>query len=297
MLRTPVLNDASDRVIEVENLGFTYPGKEQATLQGISFTIQQGEIFGFLGPSGAGKSTTQKILMRLLNDYEGDVSLFGKSLKQWGREYYERIGVSFELPNHYQKLTALENLQFFRSLYNGKTEEPLKLLEMVGLGKDANLRVSQFSKGMQSRLTFVRSLLNQPDLIFLDEPTSGLDPANASRVKDIIRDLQKEGRTIFLTTHDMHIAEELCDRVAFIINGKIAVIDQPYNLKLAHSKRTVHVDYVKGNEVKKAVFTLDELRKEESFFEIIRNHQIKTMHTQEASLEDIFISVTGERLT
>lgn len=283
-------------VIEVRDLRFTYPGKDQPSLNGINFAIQQGEIFGFLGPSGAGKSTTQKILMGLLNGYQGEVSLFGKPLTAWGKDYYEKIGVSFELPNHYQKLTALENLEFFRKLYSGKTEDSMKLLEMVGLEKDANRRVSQFSKGMQSRLTFVRSLLNCPDLIFMDEPTSGLDPANSRIVKDKILELQKEGRTIFLTTHDMHIAEELCDRVAFVIKGNIALIDTPKNLKQQYSKRTLHVDYLQQNEPREVTFDLEGLPTNEQFYEIVRNHHIQAMHTQEATLEDIFIKVTGERL-
>lgn len=283
-------------VIEVENLSFTYAGKDRPALRDISFAIQEGEIFGFLGPSGAGKSTTQKILIGLLKGYQGNVTIFGKSLADWGMDYYERIGVSFELPNHYQRLTALENLQFFRSLYKGKTEDPMELLKKVGLSNDANRRVSQFSKGMQSRLTFVRALLNRPDLIFLDEPTSGLDPANARIVKDRIRDLRSQGRTIFLTTHDMHIAEELCDRVAFLVKGKIAVIDTPKNLKIKYSKRTLHVEYREAHQLRQENFNLDELRSDDRFFQIVRSYDIESMHTQEATLEDIFIQVTGERL-
>ncbi|WNV78061.1 ABC transporter ATP-binding protein [Bacillus atrophaeus] len=282
--------------IEVKDLSFTYPGKDTPTLRGINFTIRSGEIFGFLGPSGAGKSTTQKILMGLLSGYEGHVNVLNKKLASWSRDYYERVGVSFELPNHYQKLTALENLEFFRSLYQGETENPKELLQIVGLGNDGNRRVSQFSKGMQSRLTFIRSLINKPDLIFLDEPTSGLDPTNARVVKDKVLELKKQGKTIFLTTHDMNIAEELCDRVAFIVDGNIAIIDTPRNLKVAYSKRTLLVEYRDKEQLKKESFTLNDLNMNSAFFDIVKNYPIEAMHTQEATLEDIFIQLTGESL-
>ena len=139
------------------------------------------KIFGFLGPSGAGKSTTQKLLIGLLRGHGGEATVWGRDPLEWGPNYYQRIGVSFELPNHYQKLTGLENLQFFASLYDGETLDPMQLLDAVGLAEDANTRVGKYSKGMQMRLTFIRSLINDPELLFLDEPTSGLDPVNARR--------------------------------------------------------------------------------------------------------------------
>src|SRR5690606_9309919 len=132
-------------MIRVNDLVFTYRGSTDPAVRGISFDIEQGEVFGFLGPSGAGKSTTQKILIKLLPDYGGDVTVMGRSLQAWGSDYYEQIGVSFELPNHYQRLTALENLRLFRALYAGPTEEPLDLLALVGLEADAHTTVSAFS--------------------------------------------------------------------------------------------------------------------------------------------------------
>lgn len=283
-------------MLAVTDLSFTYESRAEPALQGINFTIQKGEIFGFLGPSGAGKSTMQKILMGLLQGYQGSVEVFGQPLRALGADYYEHIGVSFELPNHYQKLTALENLQFFRSLYAGETENPMKLLQAVGLADDAKVRVSQYSKGMQSRLTFVRALLNRPALLFLDEPTTGLDPVNARLVKDIIRKLRAEGRTIFLTTHDMHVADELCDRVAFLTNGRIRLIDTPRNLKLRHSQRTVSIEHREHGQVMRSEFSLDELAENRAFLQLLESRSIETIHTEEATLEDIFIQVTGEAL-
>lgn len=287
---------AHTTTLDAEDLSFTYAGKLEPTLKKLSFAIGRGEIFGFLGPSGAGKSTTQKILMGLLRGYQGKVDVLGKPLASWGADLYERIGVSFELPNHYQKLTALENLQFFRSLYRGDTEDPLRLLELVGLKGDANRRVSQFSKGMQQRLTLVRSLLNRPDLIFLDEPTGGLDPQNARGVKDIIRELQQQGRTIFLTTHDMRVADELCNRVAFIANGEIARIDTPRALKVRYGERRVRLEYRRDGGLERSEFPLDGLGTNDTFLRLLRDTSVETLHTEEATLEDIFIQITGERL-
>ena len=284
-------------MIKVRELTFTYPGSPQPALKQLSFSVERGEILGFLGPSGAGKSTTQKILIGLLKDYQGDVSVFGQDLRSWRSEYYERIGVSFELPNHYLKLTALENLNYFRSLYEGETEDPNNLLDMVGLGDDGALRVSQFSKGMKNRLNFARSLLNKPELVFFDEPTTGLDPVSARRIKDIILEKKRDGRTIFLTTHDMVAATELCDRVAFIIEGEVKLIDSPRNLMLTHGARKVRVEYQVDHGVEQQEFPMEDLGRNEDFLRLLRTDSVQTIHTEEATLEKVFIEVTGRRLS
>ena len=205
--------------------------------------------------------------------------------------------MAFELPNHYRKLTGLENLNLFRSFYSGPTLDPMELMELVGLAADANLRVGNYSKGMQMRLNFVRALLHQPELLFLDEPTTGLDPVNGRNVKDIIRAQKSAGRTVFLTTHDMYVADDLCDRVAFIVDGKIALIDSPRNLKLRHGKRSVRVEYhANGGPLQQADFPIDGLGDNADFTALLRREQIETIHTQEATLEDIFVETTGRRL-
>ena len=283
-------------MIGARDMTFTYPAGDAPAVRGLSFSVRRGEIFGFLGPSGAGKSTTQKVLIGLLRGYEGDVEVMGRDLGSWGADYYERVGVSFELPNHYQKLTALENLDFFGSLYHKATEDPRRLLDMVGLGEDADTRVSRFSKGMQMRLTFARALLHRPELIFLDEPTAGLDPVNARKLKNIILELKSEGRTIFLTTHDMTVADQLCDRVAFIVDGRIALIDSPRELKIQQGKRKVRVEYRKNGGTETCEFPLDGLGNDEEFLRLLRREQIETIHTEEATLEDVFIKATGRSL-
>ncbi|ASW86432.1 fluoroquinolones export ATP-binding protein [Mycobacterium intracellulare 1956] len=284
-------------VIRVRGLTFTYPKAREPAVRGMDFTVGRGEIFGFLGPSGAGKSTTQKLLIGLLRGHGGRAAIWGRDPLAWGADYYERIGVSFELPNHYQKLTGLENLQFFASLYAGATLDPMHLLDAVGLADDAHTRVGKYSKGMQMRLTFARSLINDPELLFLDEPTSGLDPVNARNVKDMILDLKARGRTVFLTTHDMATADELCDRVAFVVDGAIVAMDTPAELKIARSQRLVRVEYRGDNgRLQTAEFGMDGLANDPAFHAMLRDHHVETLHSREASLDDVFVETTGRRL-
>lgn len=280
-------------MIEVKNLSYTYPKAAKPAINAVSFEIQRGEAFGFLGPSGAGKSTMQKILFKLLGNYSGQALVNGIEVKAWDKRLYETIGVSFELPNHYLKLTALENLDFFRGFYRSSSD-PMELLALVGLEKEAHKKVGEFSKGMKMRLNFIRSLIHDPDILFLDEPTSGLDPVNARMVKNIIHDLKAKGKTIFITTHQMHDADELCDRVAFLADGRIMALDKPGELKLRYSKRTVEVR-VEGIE-NAFEFGLDDLGLNTRFMELLRSHKVTTIHSKEATLDDIFIRVTGKKL-
>jgi fluoroquinolone transport system ATP-binding protein len=282
-------------MITVSNLTYTYPRQKQAAVDGISFDVKQGEIFGFLGPSGAGKSTTQKILIRLLQGYRGRVSINGQELSKLSQDYYNQVGVGFELPNHYPRLSALENLQFFASFYNHRRSNLMELLEMVGLQDDANKPTTEFSKGMKMRLNFVRALVHDPEILFLDEPTSGLDPVNARRLKDIILGLRKKGKTIFLTTHNMHDADELCNRVAFITRGKISITDSPKNLKLKYGTRKVKVECGNGY-TEMHEFPMDQLGHNKEFLALLKNEYLQSIHSSEASLEEVFIKTTGEKL-
>lgn len=283
-------------MIRVENLTFTYTGAKQPAVRGLSFSVEPGEIFGFLGPSGAGKSTTQKILFRLLQGFQGSVSVFDRDLREWGYEYFEQVGVSFEMPNHYTKLTGRENLRYFGALYRGAAVKPEALLEMVGLQDDADMLVSQYSKGMKNRLSVARSLVNNPKLLFMDEPTAGLDPVNARKIKDLIKAQKDAGRTIFLTTHDMNIADELCDRVAFIVDGQISLIDSPRELKLRYGKADVRVEFGLNGRYEQRDFALAGLADNDEFLKLLREGNVRTLHTQEATLENIFIQMTGRRL-
>lgn len=283
-------------MIKVNNLYHSYNNDGKYAVKDASFEVAKGEIFGFLGPSGAGKSTTQNILTGLLQLQQGQVSVAGYDVKKISNKMFNQIGMSFEQSNVYSKMTAKENLDFYRKLFDVKTRNPKELLELVGLGDKANIRAGQFSKGMKHRLTFVRSMINNPKLWFLDEPTTGLDPAIAAQIKRIIREENEKDVTIFLTTHNMHIADELCDRVAFIVDGEIKLIDSPKNLKLMYGDKLVEVEYIKENKsVKETLSTIGESDKNQ-LQDIIKQYEIQTMHTKEATLEEIFIKVTGRGL-
>jgi fluoroquinolone transport system ATP-binding protein len=283
-------------MIDVAGLAFAYPGAAKPAVNDLEFSVEDGEIFGFLGPNGAGKSTTQKVLTGLLHPYGGKLRVLEREVRDWGSDLYEQIGVGFELPVHYGRLTARENLHYFASLYQGVTEDLDTLLEQVDLLEQADVRVDRFSKGMRVRLSFARSVLCRPRLLFLDEPTTGLDPVSARRIKDLILQHRSRGATVFLTTHDMATADELCDRVAFLVDGRIALIDSPRELKVRHGEHRVRVEYRRGGTLEARDFPLDGLAENAEFLATLREPSLETIHTQETSLESIFIRVTGRDL-
>ena len=286
------------KLITVKKLSFKYPKAKLNVLNDISFEIKKGEIFGFLGPSGAGKSTIQKIIIGVLRGFEGNINVMDKPIEQWDRSLYQHIGIQPELPNHFRKLTARENLEYFASLYAKNTNLiPVDtLLDKVNLLDAADLSINEFSKGMKQRLSLARALIHQPELLFLDEPTSGLDPVSSQMVKDILFDLKQKGVTIILNTHNMHIADQICDRVALIVDGNIATIEKPHELKIKHGKTSLTIEYIKDNKIELNEFDMHQLHDNQAFQSILKQYEIRTIHSKEASLEDVFIKLTGRNL-
>jgi fluoroquinolone transport system ATP-binding protein len=284
-------------MLSVKNLYHDYEGKGKYAVEDVSFEIRQGEIFGFLGPSGAGKSTVQNILTGLLPLQKGEVTYEGVSIRKLDARFFNRLGVSFEHPNLYGRLTGFENLKFFAGMFDVPTADPLQLLEAVGLTEAAHRKVGAYSKGMRQRLVFARALINHPRMLFLDEPTSGLDPNTAAVVKNLILQKKKEGATIFLTTHNMLIADELCDRVAFLNEGRTVALDTPRALKLQHGERSVQVEFGANGAVESRLFFLDNPEDHRQFTTLVQERPVQTIHTQEATLEQIFIQLTGRGLT
>ncbi|HCV15832.1 MAG TPA: ATP-binding protein [Rikenellaceae bacterium] len=283
-------------MIEIGNLEFTYQNTQKTAVKDMSFKVKEGEVYGFLGPSGAGKTTTQRLIIGLLRNYTGSIKIFGKERSSWGKEFYEQIGVAFDFPNLYLKLTPEENLKLIGAYYKNGISDIPAMLDRVGLLPDRNTRVESFSKGMKMRLNFIRSIMHNPKLMFFDEPTSGLDPVNAHIIKDIILEQKAAGKTIFLTTHNMTVAEQLCDRVSFIVDGKIVVTGSPADLMIEHGKRLLNINYIKEGAEHSEEFDLNQIRENEHFLNIIKNEEIRTIHTCEATLEDIFIKLTGKNL-
>ncbi|MEE3368116.1 MAG: ABC transporter ATP-binding protein [Planctomycetota bacterium] len=287
-------------MIRVEDLTYTYPSGSSPAVRELSFDVEQGEVFGFLGPSGAGKTTTQNILIGLIQGWRGEVQVLDRPLAEWGVDLYRSIGVSFEAPNHYLKLSARENLEYFRSLYDGNTDKVEDVLSIVGLEEHIDKKVAEFSKGMKGRLNFSRSLLHRPQLWFLDEPTVGLDPVNSVRIREIIKQRKELGVTTVVTTHDMTTAEVVCDRVAFIIDGQIAAIDSPAALRRRYGTREVEVRWEatdgEGAGHGAERFSLDGLAENPAFLAALRRDGLTTIHSLEATLEDVFVQVTGRSL-
>lgn len=280
-------------MIRVQDLRFNYT--KQPFIENMHFNVQDGEIFGFLGPSGAGKSTLQKILTGLLTTYAGSVTVNGIEVKRHDKNFYEDIGVDFEFPSLYEKLTARQNLRFFASLYK-KHQAIDPLLESVGLLSDSEKRVSDFSKGMKARLNFIKALLHDPVLLFLDEPTSGLDPSNARRMKDIILQEKAKGKTILLTTHNMYDATELCDRVAFIVDGKLRALDTPRNLIMSRGATKVQYAYLMDDREEQKEILLKRTSEDNTLQRLIRENHLLSIHSSEPTLNDIFVELTGRQL-
>lgn len=279
-------------MIEVKELFFSY-GKGKRTLQGLDFQVGKGEIFGFLGPNGSGKSTTQKILTGILGGYQGEVRLMGKIPHKAERKvFYQEIGVLFEFPYLYSNLSALDNLKFFSSFYaSGRRREILPLLERLEFKMDYLKKpVASYSKGMRQRVSMARALLGNPGILFLDEPTSGLDPNGAVLFREIIEEERIKGTTIFLTTHNMLDADLLCDRVAFLAEGRIAALDTPERLKAKYSKKRVKVIYQKDGER-----TEKELMPDMLGLPFPADCMV-SIHSQEPTLEEVFLKTTGRGL-
>jgi fluoroquinolone transport system ATP-binding protein len=283
-------------LLEAIGLTFTYPGSHEPAVRGLDFDVAEGEVFGFLGPNGSGKTTTQKLLTRILHGYGGRIEVFGRDLATQGGGYYNQIGVCFELPTLYGKLTAEENLSFYRDFFEGPTEEIGAVLERLDLPVGDRRLVSQYSKGMKMRLVLARSLLNRPRLWFLDEPTTGQDPEHAVMIRGLIRERAAAGTSVFLTTHDMAVADDLCDRVAFIVEGALVTVDTPRRLKLAHARRLVRVEYRDGNDTRSVELGIGDEAERRALADLIADHEIETLHTLEPSLESVFIRLTGRGL-
>lgn len=281
-------------MIETQQLTFSYQGNKE-TLHGLTFSVADGEIFGFLGPNGSGKSTTQKILTGILKGYGGTVRLMGQEPSHNLREFRENIGVLFEFPYLYTNLSALDNLNYFASFYPPeKRRNVTELLEMLEFKMEYLKKpVSSYSKGMRQRVSMARALLNRPRLLFLDEPTSGLDPAGAVLFRKLIEEERKKGTTVFLTTHNMQDADLLCDRVAFMADGEIKAMDAPGKLKEQGSTHQAEITYMKNGKRETAVFDISQIENGIPF----AYDTLLSIHSKEPTLEDIFIRCTGRRLS
>ncbi|TGA96599.1 ABC transporter ATP-binding protein [Sporolactobacillus shoreae] len=322
----------SEYIIEVQNLVRDYVShkgvfrKKKHTVRAVnnlSFFVKKGEIFGLLGANGAGKTTTIKILTTLLAPTSGSVSILGLDPMTQAKALRPRISFVFGGERSlYWRITGRENLNYFSDLYHISNEIKKRripeLLELVGLKDHADERVETYSKGMKQRLQIARCLVNDPEIIFLDEPTIGLDPIGARDLRNIVKMLAKQGKTVLITTHYMYEADEICGRVAIVNKGKLVALDTPANLK-AQTEHTSVIELhlnekddalLKGlNQIKE----IDQIRANHTdqyesvslqckeprtvfpqLFPLIGTGHLLSVRTREATLEDVYIHYVSQ---
>jgi ABC-2 type transport system ATP-binding protein len=288
----------------------------------ISFDVSQGEIFGFLGPNGAGKSTTQRMLTTLLEPTSGQILINGQDLARDAYPAKRVMGLVPEESNVYIELTAWDNLIFIAQLYRVPTSQRAararELLKTFGLWENRAEKVKNFSKGMRRRLSIAMAIIHQPSLLFLDEPVPGLDAQSARAIRGMIRQLNAAGTTVFLTTHDIEEANQLCDRVAIINHGQIAAIDTPERLKAAFRRvQSVEVALEPGGQVERdalgalpgvaqlvkagdkwRLYTEDPSSLVHRIVRYAEENGLRVIHlnTLGPSLEDVFLEITGQEI-
>lgn len=285
-------------MIEARNLYRSFGAKE--AVHDVSFSAQRGEIFGLLGPNGAGKTTTIRILTGQIDPSKGSATVAGCDVVRERARLKQRIGVVFEDQNLYERLSARLNLEFSCWLYGLPKSRVDEVLELVRLRDRAKDPLRTFSNGMRQRIMIARALLHRPEVLFLDEPGRGLDPISAREVRQTIAQLGREGTTILLTTHIMEEADQLCQYVAFIVNGRIVASDTPRNLKLAHGQRTMLVTLASDPQldatpVVDRTLTMDNPADQAQLARWMQEGLVRAVHSEEATLEEVFIEVAGVR--
>ena len=272
-------------MITVEKITKRFGNK--TALNQIQFNVDKGEIFGFLGPSGAGKTTLINILTGQLKADEGTTQLLGKDTKDLTPEDLTRIGLVGDSSGYYEKLSLEKNLIVYAKIYGLPNSRVDEVLEQVGLLESKKTIAEKLSTGMRQRMFLARALLNRPELLFLDEPTSGLDPMTSKKIHRLLEELKAAGTTIFLTTHDMVEATELCDRISLLNQGDLVEIGTPRDIIQKYNKeKRVKVTFVDHSV---QVMAFEDLKDQDMT-------QVELIHSMEPTLEDIFIQLTGEKL-
>ena len=281
-----------EKVIEISQVTHRFGEKE--VLKGISLAVDRGEIIGLLGPSGAGKTTLIKIITGQLKPISGKVRLADYDMADPDKAVYYKIGMMMDNFGLYERLSCYDNLRLYADIYRIGHDRIGEVLEWVGLYKDRKCPAQKLSKGMKGRLMLARAVLHRPEILFLDEPTSGLDPATTRRIHELILNMQREGTTIFLTTHNMTEAEKLCKHVALLHEGSIVEYGEPGEI----NRRYNHM-----NKLRLRLYdgTTVELPNTEAAADTVRTYlmhrQIETIHSTEPDLEAVFMELTGRSLT
>lgn len=277
--------------IEIKSVSHSF--KEKTVLRDISLEIKKGEIFGLLGPSGAGKTTLINIVTGQLKASEGECQIDGVDSNILSGEQYKKIGVMMDHFGLYERMTCFDNLKFYEMLDGNNTSNIEQVLRMVGLLEAKKVQVANLSKGMKNRLSFARAVLRKPEILFLDEPTSGLDPNTTKEIHKMILEEKKRGTTIFLTTHNMHEAEKLCDNIALLNEGRIVEYGNPMELCRKYNNQKRYKLHLKNGEDLELCHEKADIDK---ILFYLQNDELETIHTTEPDLEMIFMALTGGEL-
>ena len=300
-------------ILQVENLVKHY-GDVQA-VRGVSFTVEEGEVFGLLGPNGAGKTTTVEILEGLRDADSGQVRVCGLDPQANGKELKHEIGASLQSTSLPDKLRVIEALRLFASFYR-RRRDPEELLKRFGLEEKRNAFYSKLSGGQKQRLALAMALINDPRVLFFDEPTAGLDPQVRREIYDIIEELRRDKKTILMTTHYIEEAERLCDRVAIVDHGKVIALGSPRELKQRSGGNTrIEVKLAKpaSNGTLRGlegvvdareldgIYVLHTQRPPQTIVSLVKHleaegNELVSLEIATPSLEDVFIEMTGRRL-
>src|SRR5215217_5221273 len=272
--------------IEVNELSRSF--NDRRAVDRISFTVEAGEVFGFLGHNGAGKTTTIRMLSGQLRPTAGVARVAGCDVTTEQGRLKPLVGVVSENQNLYERMPGRENLAFAARLYGANPGRIDEVLHQVDLLERANDNVRQYSNGMKQRILIARALLHRPQIVFLDEPTRGLDPVVALEIRRLVVQLSTQGVTIFLTTHYMEEADELCRRIAFLSEGRIVALDTPDNLKLAHGKKSLEATLDNGETL---TIALDDEGAGKQLEALVNAGNLRTLHSTEATLEEVFIQI------
>lgn len=280
-----------ETIIFAENIVKRFGSK--TVLDGISFGVRGGEIFGLLGPSGAGKTTLIKILTGQLSRDDGTAEVNGRDTRALTGGDSRKFGIMMDNFGIYERLSCYENLKIFAEIYGIKKDGILSALKKVGLESAKKTSAAKLSKGMRSRLRLARAFMTDPDILFLDEPTSGLDPATADEIHKMMLAEKEKGKTIFLTTHTMSEAEKLCDELVMINEGKIAERGAPKEIcRRYNHRRMLKIHLTDGRDIQLEHGGSSA----EKVAELLKNGSAETIHTTEPNLETVFMELTGKEL-